>query len=62
MEAIRRPARDTKEEFLLVSFMHSKRQCEKLSSGNNAANKIHVPEIFLKNEKNIPLLTVIWLN
>jgi len=40
MESIRRSARDTKEEFLLVSIMHSKRQCEKLSSGNNAANKV----------------------
>ena len=28
MEVIRRSARDTKEEFLLISLMHSKRQCE----------------------------------
>ena len=33
VEAIRRSACDTKEELLLVSLMHSKRQFEKLSSG-----------------------------
>ncbi len=57
MEAIRRSARDTKEEFLLVSIMHSKRQCEKLSSGNNAANKVFTfPKYFSKMRKILPYL------
>ena len=52
MEDIRRSARDTKEEFLLVSLMHSKRQFEKLSYGNNAANKVFTfPKYFSKLEK-----------
>ena len=38
MEAIRRSARDTKEEFLLVLLLHSKRQFENFSSGNNTVN------------------------
>jgi len=57
MEDIRRSARDTKEEFLLVSLMHSKRQCEKLSSGNNAANKVFTfPKYFSKMRKILPYL------
>ena len=57
MEAIRRSARDTKEEFLLVSIMHSKRQCEKLFSGNNAANKVFTfPKYFSKMRKIFPYL------
>ena len=52
IESIRRSARDTKEELLLVSIMHSKRQCEKLSSGNNAANKVFTfPKYFSKMRK-----------
>ena len=52
MESIRRSACDTNEEFLLVSIMHSKRQCEKLSSGNNAANKVFTfPKYFSKMRK-----------
>ena len=57
MESIRRSACDTKEEFLLVSIMHSKRQCEKLSSGNNAANKVFTfPKYFSKMRKIFPYL------
>ena len=57
MESIRRSARDKKEEFLLVSIMHSKRQCEKLSSGNNAANKVFTfPKYFSKMRKILPYL------
>ena len=55
MEAIRRSARDPKEEFLLVSLMHSKRQCEKLSSGNNTPNQVFTfPKYFSKMRKILP--------
>ena len=54
MESIRRSARDKKEEFLLVSIMHSKRQCEKLSSANNAANKVFAfPKYFSKMKNDV---------
>ena len=57
MEATRRSARDTKEEFLLVSLMLSKKQCEKLSSGNNAANQVLTfPKYFSKMRKILPYL------
>ena len=57
MEAIRRSARDTNEEFLLVSLMHSKRQCEKLSSENNASNQVFkFPKYFLIMRKILPYL------
>ena len=55
MEAIRQSACDSKEEFLLVSFMHSKRQCEKLSSVNNAVNPVFTfPKYFSKMIKILP--------
>jgi len=57
MEDIRRSAHDTKEEFLLVSIMHSKRQWENLSSGNNAANKVLTfPKYFSKMRNILPYL------
>ena len=52
MEAIRRSALDTKEEFLLISLMYSKRQCEKFFSVNNAANQVStLPKYFSNREK-----------
>ena len=53
MEAIRRSARDRKEEFLLVSLIHSKRQCEKLSSGNYAANQVFTFTKYFSKMRNI---------
>ena len=46
-----------KEEFLLVSLMHSKSQCEKLTSRNNAANQVFMfPKYFSKMRKILPYL------
>ena len=63
MEAIRRSARDTKRR-IPFSITHALQKTMRKIIFWKLCSKssIHVTEIFIKNEKNNPLLTVIWLN
>ena len=62
MESIRRSARDTKEEFLLYQSFTPKDNAKNYFLEIMQQIKYSLSRNISKNEKNTPLLTVIWLN